>query len=291
LGSVPKVTVAITNEAGTDIYLVGSLDGSDWKGRYPYCYFEVIGPDGKSAVPELILEDPLCSPLREKDFVKVAPGEAFDPYDQSLGFFPAVQLDPAVFRAPGAYRVRFVYSTISDNIALWRNGGWDGIPENERPKILALFSQVPKLELWSDEITITVVAVAKQRPDAQRKLQSDRIRGMAVAKALEIVFGSRQEKIYIEKSPYVDGSLSKVAGCPVEVITREYYNSHLQGHSPTQRPILAETEIFVKDGEPDHQFHVRISYRGQIGVGGYWDGVFGIEEQTPILVDESHAVE
>jgi hypothetical protein len=34
LGSVPKVTVAITNQTDADIYLVGSLDGSDWKGRY-----------------------------------------------------------------------------------------------------------------------------------------------------------------------------------------------------------------------------------------------------------------
>ena len=161
LGSVPKVTVAITNQTDADIYLVGSLDGSDWKGRYPHCYFEVSGPDGKSAVPEIILEDPFCSPLREKHFVKVLPGQAFDPYDQSVGFFPAVQLDPVVFRAPGAYRVRFVYSTMSDNIALWRNGGWEGIPENERPKILALFSRIPKLEVRSNEITVTVVAVGK----------------------------------------------------------------------------------------------------------------------------------
>jgi hypothetical protein len=32
LGSVPKVTVAITNQTGANIYLVGSLDGSDWRG-------------------------------------------------------------------------------------------------------------------------------------------------------------------------------------------------------------------------------------------------------------------
>jgi hypothetical protein len=291
LGSVPKVTVAITNQTGANIYLVGSLDGSDWRGRYPYCYFEVIGPDGESAVPELILEDPLCSPLREKDFVKVTPGEAFDPYDQSLGFFPAVQLDPAVFRAPGAYRVRFVYSTKSDDIALWRNGGWNGTPEDERPKILDLFDQVPKLEVRSDEISITIVAAAKQRPHEQRELQSDRIRAIAVSKALHIVFGSRQGKIYIEESPYIDDSLSKVAECPVEVITKEYYNSHLQGHNPIQRPILAEIEVFAKEGETEHQFHVRISYKGRIGVGGYWDGVFSLEKQAPILVDESHAVE
>ena len=161
LGSVPKVTVAITNQTDAGIYLVGSLDGSGWKGRYPHCYFEVTGPDGKSAVPEIILEDPFCSPLREKDFVKVLPGEMFDPYDQSAGFFPALQLDPFVFRTPGAYRVRFVYSTMSDSIALWRNGGWEGVPADERPKILALFARVPKLEVRSNELTVTVVAVGK----------------------------------------------------------------------------------------------------------------------------------
>jgi hypothetical protein len=66
-----------------------------------------------------------------------------------------------VFRTPGEYRLRFVYSTMSDNVALWRNGDWQGVPADERPKILALFSRVPKLEVRSNEITVTVVAPAQ----------------------------------------------------------------------------------------------------------------------------------
>src|SRR3990170_1522626 len=49
LGKAPKIAVALTNQTDADIYLVGSLDASDCKWRYPYCYFEVTGPDGKPA--------------------------------------------------------------------------------------------------------------------------------------------------------------------------------------------------------------------------------------------------
>lgn len=79
LGHVPNIAVMLTNQAKSDIYLVGSLDGSDSEMRYPFCYFEVIGPDGKSAVQGI----PRCgntNMLGEKNFVNVSPGESFFPY-------------------------------------------------------------------------------------------------------------------------------------------------------------------------------------------------------------------
>lgn len=44
LGKAPELAVTLTNQTDADIYLVGSLDASDYKWRYPHCYFEVTGP-------------------------------------------------------------------------------------------------------------------------------------------------------------------------------------------------------------------------------------------------------
>ncbi len=151
LGKVPKITVAITNQTNADIYLVGSLDASDCKWRYPLCYFEVIGPDGKSAA-EGGKGCGNVSELREKNFVKVSPGRTFDPYQQigDHGFFFASQLNSRTFRTTGEYRIRFFYSTNSNNM-----DAWFGDAEND--KLVGLLRQVPKVEIRSNEIKVSVV--------------------------------------------------------------------------------------------------------------------------------------
>jgi len=125
----------------------------------------------------------------------------------------------------------------------------------------------------------------------ERKFQLDRFAATAVGEALEIVFGTWQEKVYLDESRYFDSSLSKVGGCEVEVISRERYNSRFAKHNANQKPVLAETKVYRKDGESENEFHVVISYRGQIGISGCWDGVFRIEEQKAVLVDESYVLE
>ena len=157
LGSAPKVTVASGHQSNAEIYLVGSLSGSTDRMRYPYCYFEVTGPDGKSAVPEFVRDDPFVNVLREKDFIKVPPGGTFDPYDRGHGFFPAIQLHPSTFRKAQEYRIRFVYSTKSEDIAHWRGDDWDRVAAQEKRKIAAMFGQVPKVEVTSNEVKVTVV--------------------------------------------------------------------------------------------------------------------------------------
>src|SRR4051812_43500968 len=76
LGKVPAVKVEIKNLAGKEVLLVGSLDASDCKWRFPYAYFTVIGPDGKDVVKG-IGRCGNTNPLREQDFVAVKPGAAF----------------------------------------------------------------------------------------------------------------------------------------------------------------------------------------------------------------------
>ncbi len=160
LGKAPTVTVSIRNQTNTDIYLVGSLDGSDYKWRYPHCYFEVTGPHGNSAV-QRIARCGNMNTLREKDFVKVPSGRTFDPYlriDDS-GFFSAHQLDASTFRTAGEHRIRFVYSTKSDAIAEWVGDGRNQAAANE--KLIRMLKQVPKVEVWSDEIRVKVIAATK----------------------------------------------------------------------------------------------------------------------------------
>jgi hypothetical protein len=160
LGKAPKVTVAIRNQTNTDIYLVGSLDASDCKWRYPHCYFEVTGPDGQSAV-QRIARCGNMNTLREKDFVKLPPSCAFDPYQRidNSGFFAAHQLAPSTFRTAGEYRIRFVYSTKGEAIGKWVGDGLNQAAANE--KLIGLLKQVPKVEVWSDEIKVTVVEPRK----------------------------------------------------------------------------------------------------------------------------------
>ena len=112
LGKAPRVTVKLTNRTRGEIMLVGSLDGSDCKMRYPPAYFEVIGPDGKSAVKG-VGRCGNTNPLTVKDFVKVPAGGSFDPYApvNGHGFFGPPQLWGHNFDRRGTYRIRFVYST------------------------------------------------------------------------------------------------------------------------------------------------------------------------------------
>lgn len=160
LGKTPQVSVAITNQTSADIYLVGSLDASDCQWRYPHCYFVVIGPDGKSVVPKFS-RCKFMNTLREKDFVQVPAGKAFDPYQNvdDFGFFSANQLTPSTFQTAGEYRIRFVYSTKSDTIAEW--GGYGRNKVAEDPKLIGMFQQVPKVEISSNEIKVTVVEPGK----------------------------------------------------------------------------------------------------------------------------------
>jgi hypothetical protein len=133
VGEAPKITVGLTNQSSREVYLVGSLDASDCKWRYPHCYFEVIGPTGAPSVRG-IGRCGNMNTLRAKDFVKVPSGGTFDPYQNvdGYGFFSAHQLSAENFKQPGEYRVRFVYSTASTDIGAW--GGDGGSSVHQTPK-------------------------------------------------------------------------------------------------------------------------------------------------------------
>jgi hypothetical protein len=154
LGSAPRISVSLVNQFDSGIYLVGSLDASEWQWRYPHCYFEVTRPDGKPAHC-LVARCGSTNALRARDFVKVPRGGKFDPYQtiDDQGFFPAHDICPETFSAPGTYHVRFVYSTRNGDIRDWGGGA-----VQSNAMILAKFKRVPKVDVKSNEIAITVVA-------------------------------------------------------------------------------------------------------------------------------------
>jgi hypothetical protein len=163
LGKAPAIAVEIANWTEGDIYLIGSLDGSDHKWRFPLCYFEVIGPNGKSAV-QTVARCGNMNAIRGKDFVKVPRGGKFDPYQKidDLGFFASSLISPTTFRAEGEYRIRFIYSTDRVEPKYWLgdvNGDTaEMLPtEGNNEKVVKLLAKVPKTTISSNEISVKVV--------------------------------------------------------------------------------------------------------------------------------------
>jgi len=156
MGEVPQISVEIVNRSKNAVYLVGSLDASDCKWRYPHCYYEIIAPDGKSAVRSFSRCGNV-NPLREKDFLRVPANGKFDPFQHvdDYGFF-SVHVPSETFAAEGVYRICFVYST-GKKLEDWVQG-----KRAADERLLKLLKQVPKTTIKSNEITVRVV-----RPNEQ----------------------------------------------------------------------------------------------------------------------------
>jgi hypothetical protein len=156
MGALPKLTVQIINDGKERIGLVGSLDGSAVKWRYPHCYYTIEGP---RSVETNLKRCGNMNPLRLQDFQSIEPGQAFDPYDSvdRYGFFtdPIIR-DAETFKHPGIYTIRFHYSTKAANINQFLG---DRSFRNDRGDSLRLDSMlraVAKVTLTSNQIKIKV---------------------------------------------------------------------------------------------------------------------------------------
>jgi hypothetical protein len=79
VGELPKFTVEIINSSKNDIYLIGSLDGSDVRWRFPYCYYTIERPSPDTARLERCRN---MNTLRIIDFKLVKAGQKFNPYEK-----------------------------------------------------------------------------------------------------------------------------------------------------------------------------------------------------------------
>jgi hypothetical protein len=140
VGEAVPVEVEVRNAGDRPIWIVGVVDGSEEGVRYPRYRPSVSRGDAIVASPPPP-EDPLVGPLRETDFRRLAPGEAFDP-TRGEGYLPLSTF--ANFRPaePGAYRFQLELSTESPAPEAWL--GRFG-QEPHQAKALELIAQVPRV--------------------------------------------------------------------------------------------------------------------------------------------------
>lgn len=153
-GELPKLTVKIINDSEQDIYLIGSLDGSDVQWRFPYCYYSITGPRPKNTAQGRCGN---MNTLRVKDFKSVKAGETFDTYEtiDGYGFFTDhIATDKETFKTPGEYRIQFNYSTNAKSISDFT--GDHSRYNTDSLQIDSMFKAVPRVELKSNEIVIRV---------------------------------------------------------------------------------------------------------------------------------------
>ena len=147
VGEHPEISVKIYNKTQKPIWLVGSLEDSDIKWRYPYCWFDVYDEKGTN-IREIIPRCGFMSNLSKENFVLVQPGQFFDPYME--GFSNDLFMTIWKPEKSGIYRVVFNYSTKSDDISEWLCPASDEY-------CIELFHKVPKdIELKSEK-TIEVI--------------------------------------------------------------------------------------------------------------------------------------
>ncbi len=155
IGEIPSFSVNIINNTNSDIYLIGSLDGSDLKWRFPYCYFTVEKPN---PLPDSLLfgRCATLNPLRVPDFKLVKAGQKFNPYENidNHGFFTDYTItNKETFKSKGIYKLTFHYSTNDQNLANFRTYKTS---KSDSLQIETLFKKVPKIELESNTIEIKI---------------------------------------------------------------------------------------------------------------------------------------
>jgi hypothetical protein len=155
VGRPHRIAVRLLNRTDAEILLVGCLDGSSWGKRFPHCRYEVTGPDGRPRSLRLVGCGNVNG-LRADDFVAVPPRGEFDPFDPipGRGSFGTDELGGGLFDIPGKYRIQFVYSTAATEIGRWFGNAAD-------PAIVALLARVPKVEVRSNVLELTVVPAGK----------------------------------------------------------------------------------------------------------------------------------
>jgi hypothetical protein len=158
-GEIPILKVSISNDSGKDVHLVGSLDGSDLRRRFPHCILSLLDPMGKP----LPRKGPIgvcgnMNRLRSADFVKIPAGSAFDLYGD--GFFGSFEILRIKELPPGTYILRFYYKTSTKAVQDYFGDERLTLstePLVVSPEIQKLFESVPDVDIQSNDLKITVI--------------------------------------------------------------------------------------------------------------------------------------
>jgi len=115
VGDQPEISARIINGTEKAVYLVRSLDGSERKARFPHVYYSVSGTEGGLSETQFGICGTL-NPLLTEDFVRVEPGNDFDPYKH----YEPGKLVHFRFVKAGSYTFKFHYYTENGDIKDWR---------------------------------------------------------------------------------------------------------------------------------------------------------------------------
>jgi len=140
IGDTPEFRVRIRNRGAASVFLVQSVDDSDWWAS-PRVNIGIEGPSGGFVVPVLVR----CgnnNGVSAADIAKVGPGKEFDPY---AGGWLDARLRGGRFTKPGRYTATFRYVTTETDARRWMAGPCSNC---DLPEILRdLLVQVPAVEL------------------------------------------------------------------------------------------------------------------------------------------------
>lgn len=162
VGDAPVFLVVMRNVGDKTFNLVGAVDGSEYRARYPHVTLTVEGPSGgmyrDPVLPWGYINDLPVNPipaigehsLQPEDFVTMGPGDELRPI--TLPFWPPNDVVHARFEKPGQYKVVFRYSSNSIDYLDWE--GRSASPPM-RPDIVELLRRVPRFEL-ADSVMVTV---------------------------------------------------------------------------------------------------------------------------------------
>jgi len=123
LGDTPDLRVEILNAGKEEVLLPGSLDGSEYRRRYPHVFFTVSGPDGQIEY-QLPAGCGNTNEPRPQDFVTLGSMKVLDPYQRvdTGGFWSSSLLRTMTLDRPGDYVFTFHYSTAAPDMDAWRGG-------------------------------------------------------------------------------------------------------------------------------------------------------------------------
>jgi hypothetical protein len=147
IGESLGLSVRVTNVSDRPIWMVGVLPGSDGL-RYPQYVAEIEGPSGPVETPFPEGLD-YARGLQPEDFVRLDPGEGFDP-QKGKGFIPIQQLAWFAPTEPGEYRVRLRFDATANDPRQWMGQTY----VRDRQKVETLIKRVPQVEVWSNTLQI-----------------------------------------------------------------------------------------------------------------------------------------
>ena len=152
VGETVTVEVAVKNVSPHVIWMVGVVDGSEWGYRYPHYRPSIVAGHPVPAV-----EHEACgnvAPLQLADFVRLEPGESFDPTVPrgAAAFVTLATFAGFTPSSPGDYDSRLTISTRGDRDEDWL--GMTGYPGEEAVK--RRLHEVPRLEVQSNRLTVRV---------------------------------------------------------------------------------------------------------------------------------------